>query len=686
MIKFFSLIACLIISLNAVASVTLPYTYSTSVPPSNANANEHALRDEINTHEAARNGHNTRLSDVLSIDSSVGAYSINFNGKELFNALVEKVTSDPACSATSTVKGRLIFNTTDGLLKFCDGSSFVSIAGTGVNTLASVLSAGNSAGSTDLNMNERQLKAARVENLSADPTAGNIGRIFYNTAASALRLDNGASFVDIGGSQGLSSVLGVSNSAGSTNLNMNGNEILNFKAQILSSDPSSAAGRVYYNSTSHKLKFYNGTSWLEVGNTNTLAQTMSLGNSVGSTDLNMNGRQIISARLENTPSPPGTGSAGRIWYDTGTDQIQFETAGSSNRTVATLDDSQTITNKTISGSSNTFSSIPDSALSANVCKLDASQTVSGTKTFSAAPILSAIKTASGASHALTDGLANDTFTLNKAVQELEGKTLKSPTLSGNLDFNHLQAVKMRLENLGSTPAAGHAGRIIYKTSTGEVQYDTGSNWLTFQSNNPTATSWGLAGNAALDAAVNFLGTTDAVDLVFKTNNAEALRITSSGALTTQLGSGLVKSTAGVLGLASAGTDYQAAGNYITGTTGDVVATGPGSVTATIQASAVTNSKLADMAQATIKGRAAASGTGAPVDLTAAQAKTALAIACSDLTNASASCSTTLRTLRTSSADFWRLRESPPKQQAGSRRLMLLDSSPPLLSPRARSLF
>jgi len=46
-------------------------------------------------------------------------------------------------------------------------------------------------------------------------------------------------------------------------------------------------------------------------------------------------------------------------------------------------------------------------------------------------------------------------------------------------------------------------------------------------------------------------------------------------------------------------------------------------TAKINTSAVTNAKLADMAQATFKGRQAAGGTGAPEDLTATQAKTIL---------------------------------------------------------------
>jgi hypothetical protein len=45
---------------------------------------------------------------------------------------------------------------------------------------------------------------------------------------------------------------------------------------------------------------------------------------------------------------------------------------------------------------------------------------------------------------------------------------------------------------------------------------------------------------------------------------------------------------------------------------------------------ITNAKLANMADSTIKGRAAGAGTGDPVDLTAAQVKTVLAIAAGDV--------------------------------------------------------
>jgi hypothetical protein len=59
-------------------------------------------------------------------------------------------------------------------------------------------------------------------------------------------------------------------------------------------------------------------------------------------------------------------------------------------------------------------------------------------------------------------------------------------------------------------------------------------------------------------------------------------------------------------------------------TGDVTCSA-GSNTTSIANDAVTNAKLANMAQATIKGRASGAGTGDPTDLTAAQARTVLGV-------------------------------------------------------------
>ena len=54
--------------------------------------------------------------------------------------------------------------------------------------------------------------------------------------------------------------------------------------------------------------------------------------------------------------------------------------------------------------------------------------------------------------------------------------------------------------------------------------------------------------------------------------------------------------------------------------------------ATVANDSITNAKLANMAQATIKGRASGAGTGDPTDLSAAQVKTILGLAGSDISN------------------------------------------------------
>ena len=79
-------------------------------------------------------------------------------------------------------------------------------------------------------------------------------------------------------------------------------------------------------------------------------------------------------------------------------------------------------------------------------------------------------------------------------------------------------------------------------------------------------------------------------------------------------------------LARQGTD--GAGTVASLVEGDGIAvdnTDPTAPIVSIDDGGVTNAKMADMAQATIKGRAAGAGTGAPVDLTPAQAREAIGL-------------------------------------------------------------
>lgn len=102
----------------------------------------------------------------------------------------------------------------------------------------------------------------------------------------------------------------------------------------------------------------------------------------------------------------------------------------------------------------------------------------------------------------------------------------------------------------SNNSAGSSGQILASTATGTqwvnasvygVTGATGAQGLIGVTGITGATgvqgpagadgslnAWSLVGNSGTSAGINFLGTTDAVDLVTKTNNTERMRITSSG--------------------------------------------------------------------------------------------------------------------------------------------------------------
>jgi len=68
-------------------------------------------------------------------------------------------------------------------------------------------------------------------------------------------------------------------------------------------------------------------------------------------------------------------------------------------------------------------------------------------------------------------------------------------------------------------------KAINITSTGFYYYD-GSVWQKLATN--VSTEWGLSGNNGTTPATNFIGTIDNFDFVTKTNNLEAMRVTSAG--------------------------------------------------------------------------------------------------------------------------------------------------------------
>lgn len=48
-------------------------------------------------------------------------------------------------------------------------------------------------------------------------------------------------------------------------IDLSDNELLNYRVQMLPSDPSPLEAKVYYNTTSHEMRYYDGTTWKSVG-------------------------------------------------------------------------------------------------------------------------------------------------------------------------------------------------------------------------------------------------------------------------------------------------------------------------------------------------------------------------------------------------------------------------------------
>ncbi len=104
----------------------------------------------------------------------------------------------------------------------------------------------------------------------------------------------------------------------------------------------------------------------------------------------------------------------------------------------------------------------------------------------------------------------------------------SPNPNAILDLNNgnlgLGLLLPKVNVLTFIPAATDYGMFVYDTLQNQIFYWNGLSW------NGVSPGWTLNGNAGTNSAINFIGTTDLQDFVFRTNNIERMRITSNGKL------------------------------------------------------------------------------------------------------------------------------------------------------------
>jgi len=112
-----------------------------------------------------------------------------------------------------------------------------------------------------------------------------------------------------------------------------------------------------------------------------------------------------------------------------------------------------------------------------------------------------------------------------------------PDASAGLDINFtdkgLLIPRVNITNLSNSPAiisAPATSLLIYNTNTTTGPgyfFWNGSSWIKLFDSNDNKT-WKTDGNSSTTAGTDFIGTIDAQDFVFKTNNTERLRIKSDG--------------------------------------------------------------------------------------------------------------------------------------------------------------
>ncbi len=124
---------------------------------------------------------------------------------------------------------------------------------------------------------------------------------------------------------------------------------------------------------------------------------------------------------------------------------------------------------------------------------------------------------------------------NVSISDVNGAT---PNASSVLDISStskgllIPRVSLTSTTVTSPVTSPLTSLLVYNTSTVNdvtpgYYYWNGTSWQRFDTGN-TIGDWKLLGNAGTNAGTNFLGTTDAVDLVFRTNNTEKARILSGG--------------------------------------------------------------------------------------------------------------------------------------------------------------
>ena len=125
-----------------------------------------------------------------------------------------------------------------------------------------------------------------------------------------------------------------------SNINMNQNEIQNLVIHKQTSDPTGAEGQIYYNSSTDKVKIYNGSAWISIAGdiesiTSATTNQLTVANGTGPSPA----LTIVTAAIANGGTGLATADQIHTFVTTQTDSIAADTSGTAAKVTVTEDSS-----------------------------------------------------------------------------------------------------------------------------------------------------------------------------------------------------------------------------------------------------------------------------------------------------------------------------------------------------------